>query len=82
MIIFVGIFDFKKKTWKLWTNNPKFNDPIIELPLKFTVFNNPTTAGDKLNGKSFISSVVSTVTDMCIDGLESFKNIFGGKTKI
>lgn len=31
--ICVGIFDLKKKTWCLYKDNPKTNEPIIVLPL-------------------------------------------------
>jgi Acyl-coenzyme A:6-aminopenicillanic acid acyl-transferase len=30
----VGIFDLKKKTWSLYTDNPKTNDPIVVIPLQ------------------------------------------------
>lgn len=32
--ICVGIFDLKKKTWSLYKDNPKNNDPIVVLPLQ------------------------------------------------
>lgn len=31
--ICVGIFDLKKKTWSLFKDNPKTNEPIVVLPL-------------------------------------------------
>jgi hypothetical protein len=31
--ICVGIFDFKKRTWALYKDNPKFNEPIVVLSL-------------------------------------------------
>ncbi len=31
--ICVGIFDLKEKTWSLYKDNPKFNEPIVVLPL-------------------------------------------------
>jgi len=37
-----GVFDFKKKTWTIWTNNPKVNYPILRLSLEFKEFISPT----------------------------------------
>jgi Acyl-coenzyme A:6-aminopenicillanic acid acyl-transferase len=31
--ICVGIFDLKMKTWSLYKDNPKHNEPLITLPL-------------------------------------------------
>lgn len=31
--ICVGIFDFVKRTWSIYKDNPKFNEPIAVLPL-------------------------------------------------
>jgi hypothetical protein len=31
--IAVGIFDLVKKTWTLFSDNPKFSSPLVELPL-------------------------------------------------
>jgi hypothetical protein len=33
--ICVGIFDLKKKTWSLYKDNPKTNDPMVVLPMDF-----------------------------------------------
>jgi len=37
-----GVFDFKKKTWTIWTNNPNVNYPIVRLSLEFKEFISPT----------------------------------------
>lgn len=37
-----GIFDFDKKTWTMWTNDPIDNPPLLQLPLTFTDLINPT----------------------------------------
>jgi Acyl-coenzyme A:6-aminopenicillanic acid acyl-transferase len=34
--ICVGVFDLKKRTWSLYKDNPKTNDPIVVLPLILT----------------------------------------------
>lgn len=31
--ICVGIFDLKKRTWSLYKDNPKSNEPLVVLPL-------------------------------------------------
>jgi hypothetical protein len=31
--ICVGIFDLKKRTWSLYKDNPKTNEPLVEIPL-------------------------------------------------
>lgn len=31
--ICVGIFDLKKRTWSLYKDNPKFNEPMVVLPM-------------------------------------------------
>jgi Acyl-coenzyme A:6-aminopenicillanic acid acyl-transferase len=31
--ICVGIFDLKNRTWSLWKDNPKTNEPLLVLPL-------------------------------------------------
>lgn len=31
--ICVGIFDLNKRTWTLYKDNPKTNEPLVELPL-------------------------------------------------
>lgn len=33
--ICVGIFDFKKRTWSLYKNNPKTSDPLVVLNLDY-----------------------------------------------
>lgn len=40
MLIFLllcctGVFDCINKMWILWTKNPKTNDPVVVLPLRF-----------------------------------------------
>lgn len=31
--ICVGIFDLNKRTWSIYKDNPKFNEPLVVLPL-------------------------------------------------
>lgn len=31
--LFLGIFDCKKETWSLYSDNPKHNEPLVVLPL-------------------------------------------------
>lgn len=40
--MYVGVFDFDKKTWTLWTNDPIDNPPVLQLPLTFTDLISPT----------------------------------------
>lgn len=75
MIIVAGLFDLSKKTWTLWTNNPKTNPPIIQLPLKFTIFISPTE-DEKLKKKPYIFNVISNVSEMCANGLQTLGKLF------
>lgn len=40
--MYVGVFDFDKKTWTLWTNDPIDNPPMLQLTLTFTDLIGPT----------------------------------------
>ncbi|KAL5243911.1 hypothetical protein ACI65C_011321 [Semiaphis heraclei] len=38
----LGVFDFNKKTWTMWTNDPIDTPPLLQLPLTFTDLIGPT----------------------------------------
>lgn len=46
-----GVFDFEKKVWMMWTDNPLKNSPLLQLPLTFTDFISPTV-NDSLDTNS------------------------------
>lgn len=35
-LFYIGVFDFNKKTWTMWANDPINNSPLLQLPLTFT----------------------------------------------
>lgn len=35
LFIGLGVFDFNRKTWTMWTNDPIDNPPLLQLPLTF-----------------------------------------------
>lgn len=41
-LIYLGVFDFNKKTWTMWTNDPINTPPLLQLPLTFTDLIGPT----------------------------------------
>ncbi|KAE9530820.1 hypothetical protein AGLY_011282 [Aphis glycines] len=43
----LGVFDFNKKTWTMWGNDPINNSPLLQLPLTFTDLIDPV--GNDIN---------------------------------
>ncbi|XP_050420912.1 uncharacterized protein LOC126833544 isoform X2 [Adelges cooleyi] len=64
--IHLGIFDFDRKLWIMWTKNPTDNPPLLQLPLTFVdLISSPATAGrvDTNNIDDFKVSLVKRNTD-------------------